>query len=98
MTVSELRRGVEALRIRDLQAALHLDRWLTEVVQRYGPRILEIDLAIADLAGRLCTTQQLPIVDGLLAATALYHDMTLVTRNIRDVERAGVNVFNPFSD
>lgn len=39
-----------------------------------------------------------PVVDGLMAATAIVHDLTLVTRNVSDVERTGVEVLNPFSD
>jgi predicted nucleic acid-binding protein len=61
-------------------------------------RILPIIQAIAECWGRLNVPDALPVIDGLLAATALVHDLTLVTRNVRDVERSGVRLLNPFLD
>lgn len=58
--------------------------------------MLPIDATIADRWGALNVPDPLPAVDGLLAATALIHDLTLVTRNVRDVSRTGVRVLNPF--
>jgi hypothetical protein len=60
-------------------------------------RILPVTQAIAERWGRLNAPDPLPVIDGLLAATALEHDLTLVTRNVRDVERSGVHLLNPFS-
>ena len=59
---------------------------------------LPITQAIAECWGRLNVPDPLPVIDGLLAATALVHDLTLVTRNVRDVERSGVRLLNPFLD
>jgi len=60
-------------------------------------RILPVTQAIAERWGRLNAPDPLPVIDGLLAATALEQDLTLVTRNVRDVERSGVRLLNPFS-
>ena len=51
---------------------------------------------VADVWGPLNEPDKLPAIDGLLAATAIVHDLTLVTRNVRDVARTGVRVLNPF--
>ena len=61
-------------------------------------RILPITQAIAERWGYLNVPDPLPAIDGLLAATALVHDLTLVTRNVCDVERSGVRLLNPFLD
>ena len=96
LVLGELRQGVERLRSRDVVSARHLDRWLHGLAERYAGRILPIDEPVAQLWGRLNVPDPLPAVDGLLAATALVHDLTLVTRNTRDVARTGVRVLNPF--
>lgn len=96
LVVGELRQGVERARRRDPEAALHLERWLAKLVERYEARILPVDSTIAELWGRLNVPDPLPIIDGLLAATALVNDMALVTRNVADVARSGVRVVNPF--
>ena len=59
-------------------------------------RVLPIDGRVADAWGRLGAVRPVPVIDGLLAATARVHDMTLVTRNVPDVEDLGVPVLNPF--
>ncbi len=98
LVVGEIRRGVELVRRRDSSAARSLDRWLNGLQRRYAERILPVTLEICDVWGRLSVEQPLSPVDGLLAATALHHGMTLVTRNVADVLRSGVEVLNPFSD
>jgi hypothetical protein len=60
-------------------------------------RVLPVDAATADEWGRLDARGSLPVVDGLLAATARVHDLTLVTRNVKDVVRTGVDVLDPFT-
>jgi toxin FitB len=99
LTVGEIRRGVEGLRRRHDDVAAHaLDRWLRRLVEDHGDRILPITLAIAEEWGRLNVPDPLPVIDGLLAATAKLHDLTLATRNVKDVARTGVSVVNPFAD
>ncbi|HVR01644.1 MAG TPA: type II toxin-antitoxin system VapC family toxin [Polyangia bacterium] len=96
LVLGELRQGVERLRARDGASALRLDHWLGGLAERYKGRILPVDEPVAQLWGRLNVPDPLPAVDGLLAATALIHDLTLVTRNTRDVARTGARLLNPF--
>lgn len=94
--VGELRQGIERLRRRDPPAAAALDRWVHELVQRHADRTLQVDAEIAEQWGRINVPDTLPVVDGLLAATALVHSLTLVTRNVRDIARTGVRHLDPF--
>lgn len=64
----------------------------------YDDRIVRIDIGVASLWGRLNVPDPLPAVDGFLAATALAHDLTLVTRNVHDVQRTGARLLNPFEE
>lgn len=98
LVLGELRRGVELVRRRDEVAATSLERWLDEMVGRFPERVLPVDDAVADRWGRLNVPNPVPAIDGLLAATALVHGMTLVTRNVADVASTGVAVHNPFAD
>ncbi len=61
----------------------------------FSDRVLPVDIRVADRWGSLSVPDPIPTVDGLLAATALVHDMVLVTRNTRDVERTGVQLLDP---
>lgn len=96
MVLGELRQGVERTRRNDVAAAARLERWLEALQERYAGRVLQIDGRIVDEWGRLEASRPLPVVDGLIAATALVYDLTVVTRNTRDFETAGVRVVNPF--
>ncbi len=96
LTVGEIRRGIDNIRRRDRRAAAALERWLRRLVRAHDDRILPVDLAIAEEWGRLNVPDPLPVVDGLLAATAKVHGLTLATRNVKDVVRTGVPVINPF--
>lgn len=98
LIAGEIRQGIERLRRRDLDTAERLDRWLVTLLADYADRILPLDLRIAELWGRLNDPDPLPAIDGLLAATAIAHGLTLVTRNGRDVARTGVSIVNPFND
>jgi toxin FitB len=73
--------------------------WLEiEIPDYFAGRILVLDAAIADRWGRLCVEagRPLPAIDSLLAATALVHGLTLVTRNLADFELPGLRVVNPW--
>jgi predicted nucleic acid-binding protein len=96
IVLGEIRRGIERIRRRDLPQAVLLERWLLQLQTAYADRILDIDASVSDVWGRLQVPNPLPPIDSLLAATALVHDLTLVTRNIKDVQATGVRCFNPF--
>lgn len=97
LVLGELQRGVESLRRRDPVSARVLDRWLRDHRATQAERILQVDEAVALRWGLLNVPDPVPTVDGLLAATALVHGMTLVTRNTRDVVRTGATLHNPFT-
>ena len=98
LVVGEVRCGIERLRRRDPEQALRLASRLAQLTLAMSGRILPLSLQIAEQWGRINVPNPLPVVDSLLAATALVHDLTFVTRNVRDVERSGVRCFNPFDD
>ena len=79
VVTGEIRQGIERLRRRDSRQAEILERWLEDVVTSYADRVLPIDGRVADAWGRLSPVRPIPVIDGLLAATARVHDMTLVT-------------------
>jgi predicted nucleic acid-binding protein len=101
LTFGEIRKGIAALPDASSRG-VSVETWLDhELTLRFAGRILAIDQTIADRWGAitaraLAAKSPLPVVDGLLAATALQHNLTLVTRNIRDVEITGASVFNPW--
>jgi len=97
LVFGEIRCGIETLRRRDKRQAVALDRWIEGLEHSYAGRILPIDGDIALEWGRLNAAHGLAAVDGLLAATALVHELTLVTRNTKDVARTGVKYLNPFT-
>ncbi len=96
LTIGEIRRGIENIRQRDAPAARALDRWLRRLILEHADRILPVDGAVSEEWGRLNVPDPLPVVDGLLAATARVHGLVLATRNVKDVARTGVEVINPF--
>lgn len=96
LVLGELRQGVERLRRRDPQQAEALDVWVSGLAQDYADRIAPVTEQVADLWGRLNVPDPLPVVDSLMAATALVHGWTLVTRNVKDVQSTGVKLLDPF--
>lgn len=96
LTLGEIRRGIESVRRRDRKSAAALETWLGRVADQHRDRVLSVDRPIAEEWGRMDVPDRLPVVDGLLAATAKVHGLTLATRNIADVERTGVHCVNPF--
>jgi predicted nucleic acid-binding protein len=96
LTVGELRRGAVLRRRTDVDHADRLDAWIASIEADYGPRILPVDLPTARLWGELASDRPRPAVDALIAATAMVHDLTLVTRNTRDFADTGVALVNPW--
>jgi predicted nucleic acid-binding protein len=97
LVVGELRRGVELLRRRDEKAGIRLSDWLDTVTHDFGDRIIPITIEVAERWATLNVPDPVPVVDGLLAATALERDLVLVTRNTADIERTGVAAVSPFT-
>ena len=101
LTLGEIRKGINSLP--DSTRRTALESWLNhDLLIRFAHRILDVDQAVADRWGRLAANalaakQLLPVVDGLLAATAIHHNLTLVTRNAKDVSLTGVPVINPWT-
>lgn len=96
LTLGEMRLGVERLRPCDPSRAASLDQWIAGTVSDFGARVLRVDAAVCDAWGRIAAGRSVRVVDSLLAATALAHNLGLVTRNTRDVDGLGVPLLNPF--
>ncbi len=100
LTLGEIRNGIESLRSGRRRG--RLESWLqVDLPARFQDRILPVDEAIADRWGRISAIaaakgRPVPVIDGLLAATALHHNLTLVTRKGPDVAGTGVPVLNPW--
>ncbi len=97
LVVGEIRKGIARVRRREPRRALRLEAWLDSLELDFEARILPVDRAVAHLWGELDALGRFSPVDGLLAATALVHDLTLVTRNVRHVSPTGVSYLNPFT-
>jgi toxin FitB len=100
LTLGEIRKGIASLPASARRASL--EAWLDhDLALRFSGRILPIEHGVADRWGRISAAVAarkmiLPVIDGLLAATALHHNLILVTRNSSDIEPTGVPVFNPW--
>jgi len=97
--LGELRKGVAAKKLRDPDpnAAARLAAWVDGLELSFADRILGIDMATAKLWGDWSGERPRPVVDTLLAATAVKHDLTLVTRNLRDVKGIPVKLLDPWT-
>ncbi len=97
LVIGELRRGVHLIERRDAASAAAIARWLDGVIDDFGDRILPITSAIAERWATLSVPDPVPVVDGLIAATAAVHGLTVVTRNVADIDRTGVGWVDPFT-
>ena len=100
LTLGEIRKGISSGPNPSRKA--QFETWLTALIDRFSTRILPVDLAIADRWGRLagiCRAKgmTLLVINGLLAATALHYDLTLVTRNVKDIQGSGADTLDPWS-
>ncbi len=96
VTIAEIRKNIEDKRRTDTRQAHQIECWLEGILQEYSDSVLPVTLEIADRWGRLLSTTQLPEKDLLLAATALEHGLTVVTRNVIDFEGSGARFHNPW--
>ena len=98
LTLGELEKGLS--RVADKARRQRLERWVrSDVPTWFGNRVLEVDVKVAVRWGRLVgsLTDPLPAIDSLIAATALEHRLTVVSRNKSDFTRAGVAVLDPWT-
>ena len=96
LTIGEIRLGIERLRRKDELQADVLEQWLRGLHVTYQDHLIEVDADVAEEWGRLNVSDPLPVVDGLLAASAKIRGWTLMTRNTADLQRSGVALLNPF--
>jgi len=102
LTVGEIRKGIAVLA--DGRRRASLESWLEhELASRFSGRILSIDQGVADRWGRISAAAKtrgmpLPVIDGLLAATALHFNLTVVSRDRTYAAVAGLDFFNPWHD
>jgi predicted nucleic acid-binding protein len=96
LTLGELRKGVEIKRRTDPGAADRLGAWVDGIETIFADRLLPVDSSVARRWGELSAGRSLPVIDTLIAATALGNGLTLVTRNTRDVESTGVPLVDPW--
>ena len=97
VVLAEIRRGIEMKRRSDSNQADALDRWFRQMRTRLADRVLPIDEPIAEAWAIIGIPNPLPLIDGLLAATARIYGLTVVTRNVADIARTGVSFLDPFS-
>jgi hypothetical protein len=97
LVLAEIRHGIELRRRSDPAQAASLDRWFLQMRIRLAARVLPVDEPVAEAWALLGVPDPLPLIDGLLAATAKVHGLTLVTRNVADIAATGVPLLDPFS-
>lgn len=87
LVLGEIRKGVELARAKDPDKAAALERWLQQVKSAFGARVLGIDNAVADIWGRMSAIRPIPVIDGLLAATAVVNrDFTPMVEHLGLIE------------
>jgi predicted nucleic acid-binding protein len=96
LTIGEIRLGIQRLRRHDQPQADQLEQWLRGLHGAYRDHLIDVDAEVADEWGRLNVRDPLPVIGGLLAATAKVRGWTLVTRNTADLQRSGAALLNPF--
>lgn len=96
LTLGEIRKGIETLRRRSPDQCPAFEHWLEHLESDYGHDILPLSISVIDRWGRLAAERTFPVIDSLLAATALEFRLTVATRNTKDFEGTGVDVVNPF--
>ncbi len=96
LTVGELWKGVALKRRTDRPAGDQLAGWVQGIETLFANQVLPMDAAVARIWGELCAGKSLPVIDAAIAATALAHGLTLVTRNTKDFAPSGVPVLNPW--
>lgn len=98
MSIGEIRRGIRILQLRnDHTQAGRYEQWLVSALSEFAERIVPVSADAAQRWGHHDARRPMPIVDGLIGATAEVNDWTIVTRNVGDFEHLPVRLLNPFS-
>jgi toxin FitB len=97
IVLGEIRRGIELIARRDKPQAAILETWYASMREGLGDRILLVDEPVMVLWAKFSVPDALPAYDGLIAATALAHGLSVVTRDVSAFRTAGVEVINPWS-
>ena len=98
VSIGEIERGIERARKSDAEFAAELEHWLETLLNLYADRLLPVSANAARLWGRLSAKLGHDGADLLIAATALSHGATVVTRNVKHFAPTGVQIINPFED
>lgn len=96
LTIGEMRNGIAKKRLTDTEAADRLAAWAQRIETDFSDRVLGIDVAAARIWGDLSAQGGTPVIDTLIAATALVHGLTVVTRNTKDFATSGAPLLNPW--
>lgn len=96
LSIGEIRKGIEILRRKSPKQCPAFEQWCLSLQIEYEANILPITESISEEWGRMMAKQTLPVIDSLLAATALTHQLTVATRNVNDFKKTGVKLVNPF--
>lgn len=100
LTIGELQKGIAKLP--DSKRKVTLQQWLnSDLISRFENRILDVSISVAQTWGKVQATSEsqgktMPVMDGLIAITALVNNATVVTRNIKDMTQSGTSLFNPW--
>lgn len=99
ITLGEIQKGIDLKKAKDPEfKADRLEEWLFQLSRLYKDRILPIDINIAQTWGEIMAINQRHAIDGLIAATAIVHRLSIVTRNEKDFLDWPVDIVNPFRD
>jgi predicted nucleic acid-binding protein len=98
VTLGEILSGARRRALRDPAAGEALEAWLNRLRGEYANRVLPIDEAIALEWGRIAALRTRGVADGLIAATAIVHGLTVATRNVADFADTGVALVNPWEE
>jgi predicted nucleic acid-binding protein len=96
LSLGEIRKGIELLRKKSPEKCVPLENWLQKLHSDYANCTIAITPEISERWGELLSRRSLPVIDSLIAATALEFGLTLVTRNTKDFDDLGISIVNPF--
>jgi predicted nucleic acid-binding protein len=92
-----MKRGAALIARRDPAQAAALEKWISEVLDHLGDRVLPVERSVAEAWAYLMVPNPRPAMDALIAATAQVHGLTLATRNVRDFAGSGISLVDPWA-